>query len=232
MVKTIRTYYPPGINMYVPGAQYSSDLTPEGVNYFSLGTPALGAADDIALGIVANAAALTETVITTWTADSPYGRLIISTPSADTGAAGVYDVHGYDYLGQYMIERFTHGGGAGAAVNGKKAFYKVIKTVIVTAASNAVTYKLRKSATKLGLPYKGIVVHARENGVMVAPPAINANAIDLTDPATAITGEPRGIYTGITAFNGVLKIEVGLIPDNTVNAAGNGGLFGIKHFGG
>lgn len=231
MTKTIRTYYPPGINLYVPGAQYSSDLVPEGVNYFSLGTPALGSAGDITTGIVANAAALTETLFS-YTVDSPYGRLIISTPSADTGAAGVYDIHGYDYLGQYMIERFTHGGGAGAAVNGKKAFYKIIKSVIITPASNAVTYGLRRSATKLGLPYKGIVVHARENGVMVAPPAINVNVIDLTDPQTNVTGEPRGIYTGITAFNGVLKIEVGLIPDNTVNAAGNGGLFGLKHFGG
>ena len=55
---------------------------------------------------------------------------------------------------------------------------------------------------------------------------------DLTDPATAITGEPRGAYDPIATLNGATEIIVGLVGDLAVNAAGNGGLHGIKHFGG
>lgn len=55
---------------------------------------------------------------------------------------------------------------------------------------------------------------------------------DLTDPATALTGEPRGAYDPLVALNGATEIIVGLVGDNAVNAAGNGGLHGLKHFGG
>lgn len=53
---------------------------------------------------------------------------------------------------------------------------------------------------------------------------------DLTDAATANTGDPRGTYEAINGMNGVAEIRVGLIGDNQINAAGNGGLHGIKHF--
>lgn len=53
---------------------------------------------------------------------------------------------------------------------------------------------------------------------------------DLTDPATAITGEPRGSYEAIATLDSLTEIRVGLVGDNQVNAAGNGGLEGLKHF--
>jgi hypothetical protein len=52
---------------------------------------------------------------------------------------------------------------------------------------------------------------------------------DLTDPATVITGDTRGTYDPITPPNGN-PIAVALIGDNSVNAAGNGGLMGLAHY--
>lgn len=53
---------------------------------------------------------------------------------------------------------------------------------------------------------------------------------DLTDPATSITGEPRGSYEPVATMDGVKEIRVGLVGDNQVNASNNGGLHGIQHF--
>lgn len=53
---------------------------------------------------------------------------------------------------------------------------------------------------------------------------------DLTDPATNVTGEPRGAYDPTVTMNGATEIIVGLVGDPAVNAANNGGLHGIKHF--
>lgn len=50
---------------------------------------------------------------------------------------------------------------------------------------------------------------------------------DTTDPATALTGDTRGTYDAIATLNGATEIIVGLLGDNAVNAAGNGGLMGI-----
>lgn len=52
---------------------------------------------------------------------------------------------------------------------------------------------------------------------------------DLTDPATNVTGDPRGSYEPTSVMDGVKEIRVALIGDNTVNASGNGGLHGIQH---
>ncbi len=54
---------------------------------------------------------------------------------------------------------------------------------------------------------------------------------DLTDPATRTTGEPRGSYESNVVLNGSTEIIVALMGDNNVNAAGNGGLHGIRHLG-
>lgn len=52
---------------------------------------------------------------------------------------------------------------------------------------------------------------------------------DLTDPQTVTTADPRGTYEPIITPDGVKEIIVGLVGDPYVNAAGNGGLLGIKH---
>lgn len=52
---------------------------------------------------------------------------------------------------------------------------------------------------------------------------------DVTDPATATTGDPRGSYESLATLAG-FEIIVGIMGDSSVNASGNGGLHGIQHF--
>lgn len=335
-----------GINQYVPGMQYVSALVHGQPTEFLLGSPAAVDADLFVNDGAANATANTEITVseTVQTVDSRYGRNLRLTISGDPGNAHAIDVYGFDYLGQPMIERFTGASGVTSILYGKKAFYKVTKTKIVTAASNAVTFDLG-TGSRLGLPFKGDVVAAKENGVqvplfnrdftlqaqraaaaavaggsvflrspcpgfiknvfgipngggstndpvvtvelggvavtgltvtidtsnaaglmvtdtpttagynannrlvtddmieIVAAAAASAGADsvgvtitptqftlpDLTDPATATTGDPRGTYEALRTLDGS-EIIVSLLGNPSVNADDNGGLMGIKHY--
>lgn len=344
------THFPQGINTYVPALQMVSELVHNSPYSYSLGTPAATDPDGIDTNIDADGAAGTETA-QSYTADSPFGRTIVMQMNSDPGAAGgVYDVYGFDYLGQPMVERFTHVNGSTAIIYGKKAFYKVTNVVNVTAATNAVTVDLGWGR-RLGLPFKGDIMWAKEAGAHVrvakwsewvwrdiagaavaggasgtwihAPfpgyiktlrgtanlpagstndPAVTveiatvavtglavtldtsaaateADAVEVdtpttagysannrfatgdhieivvadadsagaisvglelvptqvlqgveTDPATAITGDPRGTYEPVGVPDGSIEFMVGLNGDNSVNASGNGGLHGIRHY--
>lgn len=159
--------YATGINYYVPGMQYASDMQLGMPSPFSLGSPA--AASDTLItttGINCQAAAGTVAAFS-WTSDAPYGRTLQLKVSGDPGVlTSVVDVYGFDYLGQPMTERFTTINGSTAIQYGKKAFYSVYQTKIVTTSTNAVTARLG-TAFRLGLPYKGDVVWAKENTAFV-----------------------------------------------------------------
>jgi hypothetical protein len=147
---------------------YASDLVHGQPTQFSLGTPAAVSANAIAATVDADATAGNiETLATVYTMDSTYGRSIRVTPSGDPGAAGgVVAVHGFDYLGQPMAETFSGANGSTAIIYGKKAFKRVTHTRIVTATTNAVTWAVG-TGWRFGLPYKGDVAWAKENGVFV-----------------------------------------------------------------
>lgn len=161
-----RSFYSPGLNMYVPAMQYASNVVHGQPTPFSLGTPAAKSANVIAAATAANAAAGT-IVAYTYVADSPYGRNVRLTPSADPGAVGgTIDIFGTDYLGQPMVERFSGANGVTSVLYGKKAFGRVTSSKIVTASTNAVTWAIG-TGDKLGLPYKGDVEWAQEAGILV-----------------------------------------------------------------
>lgn len=218
--------FEPGINMYVPAMQYSNAINSSQPQQFSLGAPAANA--DVITGTLANSAI--GTIISyTVTFPEPYGRTAIFTPSADPGASGgQIEWRGFDYLGQPMMERISGTSGVTTPVVGKKAFKKIVSSKIVTTSTNGVTWKVT-SGDALGLPYRGDVTWARENGVMVT---VAAQFIpgDRTDPATSATGDPRGTYNPTLAFNGVAETLVAMIGDPFVNPAGNGGLHGVRHY--
>lgn len=339
-----REHFPVGINMYVPAMQYASEVATSQPVAFNLGTPAAKSASVIAAATPSNSAVGTQ-VAYTWVSDSRYGRTIQLTPSANPGAVGgAIDVFGTDYLGQPMVERFSGANGATAILYGKKAFYRVTHSKIVTASTNATTYAIG-TGDRLGLPFKGGIAWASEGGVQVAvsggkevtlytdrsrteaaagtskwitapfagyiksitgtpdggggavdpvitvringvavtgltitvdtsdvagltvtdtptTPGYSANnrfaagdrieivgtaaagafgdrigltlvslqgsAGDLTDPQTNTSSDPRGLYEPLTIPNGSLNYQVGLIGDSSLNAAGNGGLHGLK----
>lgn len=166
IAKSFADFYQPGVRYYVPRMACAGDMIEGKIAKFSLGTPAASDDDLIDASIDSDATAGTEET-QTWVSDSPYGRNLIWTVSGDPGAAGcTVDVYGTDYLGQQMTERFTVANTITAIQYGKKCFYRVSKTKIVTAATNAITSKLG-TGTRLGLPYKGSVEWASEDGSMV-----------------------------------------------------------------
>jgi len=341
MTTRVASFFPTGFNNYVPAMAFAADLIHGQPATFSLGSPAAADPDIIDTDIDGDATAGTETA-QAWTADGTYGRTLTMTASADPGNAPVYDVYGTDYLGQPVIERFTHVNGSAPVIYGKKAFYTVNNVIVVTAATNAITVDLG-TGLRLGLPYKGDVSWAKENGVLVpvynrtetfwhhadaaavvagfsafirapfpgyvgtlrAQPSgggsttnaattveLGGTAITgltvtadqdtatqvtdvpttegygannrfvagglieivhaattsggamrvgldlvptqfvhpiLTDPQTAILGDPRGTYESLMTFDGS-EIIVGLLGDPSVNSDGNGGLHGIQHY--
>lgn len=154
-----------GVNMYVPAMVSAAALLQGAPSPFSLGTPAAVSANNIATATAANATAGTQ-VAYTYVADSTYGRTLRLTISGDPGNSVAIDIFGEDYLGQPMAERFTGASGATAILYGKKAFYRVLYSKVVTASSNAVTWAIG-TGWRFGLPYKGDVAWAKEAGVFV-----------------------------------------------------------------
>jgi len=221
-----RKQFEPGINAYVPAMQYSNAIDSSQPQQFSLGTPAANAV--LQAGIAANSAAGT-VVAFNYVIPSPYGRTIIFTPSGDPGAAGgQIDWRGFDYLGQPILTRISGVNGASTPIVGLKAYKRITSATMVTPSTNAVTWSIT-TGDSLGLPYRGDVIWAREDGVMVTVGAQFTPGVK-TDPATSASGDPRGLYNPTAAFDGVKEFIVGMLGDDSVNANGNGGLHGIRQY--
>jgi hypothetical protein len=219
-----------GTNSYVPGMAYSGSAGVSlGPSRHTLGTPAT--AGTIATLISGQGALGPISYLSSpLRLDSTYGRTIsLIASAAPTGTALTVDVVGYDYLGQPMVERINIGVGVATAVLGLKAWGWIAGTRLNSAAGNAVTFSV-SAGVSLGLPWKGTIVAAKEGTTNMTYAQINTASVApvLTDPQTAVTGDPRGLYTPVTPPNGVLAYEVAMIGDTSVNAAGNGGLLGIR----
>jgi hypothetical protein len=219
-----------GINCYVPAMQYGASVIGLGPTRFDLGTPATAGA--LATLISAQGAVGPITYLPVpLVLDARYGRTISVTPSGVPGNANLLEVVGYDYLGQPLVERFTGAAAASTPLVGLKAWKTVLGTRISLAATNAVTVSV-SAGVSLGIPYKGRIIAATEGTTEMTYAQINTNKVEavLTDPATALTGDPRGLYTPTTAPNGTLRYWIVMNGDPGVNAAGNGGLHGIRQF--
>jgi hypothetical protein len=129
-----------------------------------------------------------------------------------------------------MVERSVWSA-VGTATVGKKAFYRVLGVKqIVTSATG--TVNIGTVGSNLGLPFKGSIEWAKEGGVMLDPATAFSKWVqpDVTDPATATTGDPRGLFTATAAFDGIKEFVIGLRADSSVNANERGGLHGIRQF--
>lgn len=201
-----RAFLQQGMNMFVPGMSYASNMQAGRASQFSLGTPAAVSASVIASATPADAVATTKVTYTTYTADSPYGRTLRLTPSADPGNSVAIDIFGEDYLGQPMVERFTGASGSTAILYGKKAFYRVLYSKIVTASTNAITWGVG-TGFRLGLPYKGDVTWAKEAGLYI--PVYNRDTWFWADrdAAEAIAGGSHYIRS---PFPGFVKTAKGI----------------------
>lgn len=223
-MKQVRDFVVEGMNYYVPAMQGGADLGQLLYERLSFGTPVLADADGILNDESIAVAGETTTFETTYSVEAMalYGRCVSVVASG--AATSNVTVIGRDYLGQPMRQSFTLNGTT--PVVGTKAFKYIDKITFGATAATTIDVGWND---KLGVPYKVIAVE-REYADDVVAAAGTLVAAVLTDPQTATTADPRGSYDPTTTLNGTTRIEIDVQYSNSVNAAGNGGLHGIKHF--
>lgn len=216
-----------GFNYYVPAMQAGGELGQRLRMRVSLGAPPNVDADGILDGADNETVGDLTTLNVLWTSAKmgPFGRNV--TVVASGAATSVVIVIGRDYLGQPMRESLTLNGTT--PVVGLKAF-KYIDKVNIPVGTASTTIDLGWG-TRFGLPYKTRAVE-REYTDQALASAGTLTAPVITDPATATTGDPRGTYIPTTTPDAAKVLEADCVFDNSVNAAGNGGLHGIRHYAG
>jgi hypothetical protein len=221
MSKMVPSYYPDGINLYVPACQFASEIDQGSMlTQVSLGTPILADVDIIVDG---QSMATAGTLILDYDVDTDFGRLLTAV-SNHSSASSVISLYGEDYLGQPIYEDVTLNGTN--SVPSVKAFDHV--SLLEWETEVAYTVDIGVSDF-IGLPYKTTAVVSEEaDGVNQSLGTFTAPV--LTDPATATTGDPRGVYNPTATLDGTKEITVTLRTSNSVNASGNGGLYGIQHY--
>jgi len=214
------------LNSYVPAMQFAADITDGGVYIVNFGSPPAAATTGIITTMAQDSAVdvgrASFDSATAYLAEATFGATVrIIGTTTNTAAVAIY---GRDFYGQPMKETLT------LADNVAVAGVKVFKTIdrITCGASASDTFSVGWGGI-WGLPYKsthclGEIV----DGVPAAAGTLTAPV--LTDPATATSGEPRGKYTPTTTPDGTKDFTAVFIADNSVNAAGNGGLMGIAHY--
>jgi hypothetical protein len=216
------TNFPRRINSYVPAMQYSSDVNYNGMTRVNFGASPTATTNSI-VNAQSTSVAGSMDLSNVAPVQETYGRTLVYVGSG--AGAPVLTMNGWDYLGQPIQEVITINGAT--PVLGKKAF-KAFNNMSWTAVAITVSVGIGAS---LGLPYHALAVaYEVANGALAAAGTLIAAV--LTDPQTGLTGDPRGCYTPVTALNGSNVISAAFEFCNDINSAGNGGLHGIRHFGG
>lgn len=223
----VGTYLPRRINRYVPALQYSVEVdTVSRIYRSSLGAPAAASSTAVvntqAIG-TAGSLSSGDAGLLLDTLDGEYGRNL--TMVASGAATDVIEVEGRDYLGQPMYEAFTLNGTT--SVVGVKAFKYIDQ--IKWPGTTSVNLNVG-TGTKFGLPFRTNKVIAEDADGVTTASLGTLTAGVRTDPQTATTGDPRGLYVPNTTPNGSKVIVVLAMVDPFINANGNGGLYGIKHY--
>jgi len=220
------TFFPDRINQYVKAMRFAADLGDDGLYKLSFGAPAVEdpngiiAAVTITGGVTilpASFVGAVEPVV-----DAPWGRGISFEGSAI--GAPVVTITGFDYLGQRITETVTMV--SVTETFSLNAYSRIISVAVASGVTGTIDLGF---SNRLGLPYKTMnVEYEIEDGVRA-----NAGTLVvpiLTDPATAATGDPRGTYAPTGTLDGIADFQILARADNWINAAGNGGYYGIAHF--
>lgn len=212
-------------NGYVPGMQYAVAVGIENILTVDFGTPALADADAILDGQSIATAGTTTTLLDD-EADAPFGRNI--TVVASGAATSTVTIVGRDYLGQPVKKTMTLNGAT--PVVGTVAFKWI--DYITYGATSATTIDVGWGSA-LGLPYR--CIKALSELFDKAPQTVGTlTAPVYTDPGTATTGDPRGIYTATGTLNGAKRLVCVFLTDPSVTVDSDdklaGGLYGVKHY--
>lgn len=221
MVARTATFRNRRYNSYVPACGYAADIIHMNQYQVAFGTVAASAADNI-LNDQSIASATSTTTLLDDEADAAYGRNVRVIASG--AASSTVTISGRDYLGQPMTETLTLNGTN--SVVGVKAFKWLDR--VAWGATGGTTIDLGWGA-RLGLPYRasGIDVETVD-GVSGTLGTFTAGS--LTDPQTATTADPRGLYTPNATPDGSKVIRAVMQVHNLLNTNGNGGIYGIAHY--
>lgn len=219
------SHFPLGINQYVDKLQGLAGYQDDFQYLIDFGPVVVANASGIGSALAVGAVTNTFTSVAGFTngvIDAPFGREIVMVGSG-AGTNNV-TITMYDHLGQ-MVKRTK-------ALNGATPvpFGFAVKHIhsIDIAAGGAITVNVGFT-NRLGLPYRvWKVLDEIVDGAIVTAAAVTA--ADLTDPATASTGDPRGLYTPTTTPDGVKNIGIRAILNPWINANGHGGLHGIRAY--
>jgi hypothetical protein len=220
-----------GVNNYCPQLIGCAQMGLNNEKVMDMGQPATLATAGI-LSAVAVGATYTPTDFL-GTGDLVGGKFV-STPwgrEVDFVLSGAgtnqVDIYGRDYLGQ-PVHKTLAGNGATRVPTG--VALKWLDRIVVAAGGGltiSVGYTVR-----LGMEYRTIAVITEFLDLIKSGSAGTLAGPDITDPATASTTDPRGLYTPATLpLDGIknLWLQTLLLP--VVNINGNGGLHGIQQFG-
>jgi hypothetical protein len=223
LVVTNQSTFNKAVNMYVPLAQFATDVGVDGVFRVDYGAPVAANATGIlsaqsiavALTVLASGFQAAYTDVKQGTPNG-YGRNVQVVASG--AATSTQRVDGRDWLGQKLSETFTLNGAT--PVLGKKAFAKVDQVVILT--TTAATTTNVGWGDKLGIPYAATALLASlENGITATAGTLVTK--DSTNPATATTGDTRGTITFSSATDGTRTFAGVFVADRT-------NLYGLPHF--
>lgn len=206
--------------MYVPAMAYSADVNFNGETRVNFGAPAAANATYIVSGQSIAANNTNFDVSSIVAVPDTYGRNVQVVASG--AATSTVTINGWDYLGQPISETLTLNGAT--PVLGNKAFKYFNFLAWTLTAGTTINVGL---GAKLGLPYKAIrAIYEIGNGALAAAGTLQAPSV--TDPQTATTTDPRGMYTTTTTMNGTNIISGVFNMLNDVNTANNGGLHGLR----
>lgn len=236
----VADYHPKGINRYVPAMAYAADVVHTGPTRISLGTPTIADPDGIMAAAIADNTAASFTYrpgnfrtvsgfdgsvgeIT----NAKYGRNVSIVGSA-AGVTQSCTVKGRDYLGQPIVRTVALNGTTTVAFG----VFKWVDEITLAQGPAAGTVNVGFTDV-LGLPYKCVKVIAEELASAVQGTLGALVSPSLVDPRTSGTvTSPRGTYDPNGTLDGVSEVTITCVFSNSVNAAGNGGLHGIREFGG
>jgi len=207
------------INLYVPDAQFASEVGVNGVFRAEFGALVAADTDGVLVDQSMEAAGNTSTMAATYARSKmgPWGRnLTMVAPASSTNTV---TVTGRDYLGQPMKEAFTLNGTTPVA--GKKAFAEVTNIAWTTdAEATAVDVGW---GDVFGLPYRTEALLASIENDATATAATLVAGASSTTAQTATSADPRGTVD----FNGTpdasRTFAVVAIADKTQ-------LFGIAQY--
>jgi hypothetical protein len=194
------------LNMY---DHQALDETMEGLVDF--GAPVVAAVSTL-LAATPIIAAQRITLATPIIIPEPFGRILQVTSTA----AGTVILIGRDYLNQIITQQVT-------AIIGNVSTLKAFKQVDAILSGTLAGNVSIGPGTGMGLPFATSAIGMEyDDGVAVAAPTLTQPV--QTDPATSLTGDPRGTVVPTGVLNGVRNIQM-TCRFRQENA---GGLYGVK----